>query len=218
MADRFPLIVNAVSQKIEELVAGDNLDLTGNNIVVSGSPSAGKYLYSDGTVVSWASPGDVYLTQTQTVTNKTFDACSISGSTNTLTNIPNSALVNAGITINGSTIPLGGIVTTPDNNTTYTISAVDGSSASRKVLRLTSGGNAGAGIDDDITLVAGTNVTLGRSGDEITINSSYVDTDTVTTLQSAVGGVAQSGAITINATGSSTVSQDAGTRKIRRSI
>ena len=66
MADRFPLIVNAVSQKIEELVAGDNLDLTGNNIVVSGSPSAGKYLYSDGTVVSWASPGDVYLTQTQT--------------------------------------------------------------------------------------------------------------------------------------------------------
>ena len=214
MADRFPLIVNAVSQKIEELVAGDNLDLTGNNIVISGSPSAGKYLYSDGTVVSWASPGDVYLTQTQTVTNKTFDACSISGSTNTLTNIPNSALVNAGITINGSTIPLGGIVTTPDNNTTYTISAVDGSSASRKVLRLTSGGNAGAGIDDDITLVAGTNVTLGRSGDEITINSSYVDTDTVTTLQSAVGGVAQSGAITINATGSSTVSQDAGTRTI----
>ena len=33
MADRFPLIVNAVSQKIEELVSGDNLDLTGNNIV-----------------------------------------------------------------------------------------------------------------------------------------------------------------------------------------
>ena len=36
MADRFPLIVNAVSQKIEELVSGDNLDLTGNNIVISG--------------------------------------------------------------------------------------------------------------------------------------------------------------------------------------
>ena len=214
MADRFPLIVNAVSKKIEELVAGDNLELTGNNIVISGDTGAGKYLTSDGSVVSWGTPGDVYLTQTQTITNKTFDTCSISGSTNTLTNIPNSALVNPGITINGSTIALGGTVVTPDNNTTYTIAAVDGSSASRKVIRLTSGGNAGAGIDDDVTLVAGTNVTLGRSGDDITINSSYVDTDTITTLQSAVGGVAQTGAITIAATGSSTVSQDAGTRTI----
>ena len=39
MADRFPLIVNAVSQKIEELVSGDNLELSGNNIVISGDTS-----------------------------------------------------------------------------------------------------------------------------------------------------------------------------------
>lgn len=38
-----------------------------------------------------------------TLTNK-----SISGSQNTLTNIPNSALVNSGITINGSAVSLGG--------------------------------------------------------------------------------------------------------------
>jgi len=44
MADRFPLIVNAVSQKIEELISGDNLELSGNNIVISGDAGAGKYL------------------------------------------------------------------------------------------------------------------------------------------------------------------------------
>ena len=61
MADRFPLIVNAVSKKIEELVAGDNLELTGNGIVISGDSGAGKYLTSDGTTVSWGTPGDVYF-------------------------------------------------------------------------------------------------------------------------------------------------------------
>ena len=71
MADRFPLIVNSVSKKIEEIVSGDNLDLSGNGIVVGGDTGAGKYLTSDGTVVFWDSPGDVYLTQTQTLTNKT---------------------------------------------------------------------------------------------------------------------------------------------------
>ena len=76
MADRFPLIVNSVSKKIEELVSGDNLDLTGNGIIVSGDTGASKYLTSNGTTVFWDSPGDVYLTQNQTVTNKTFETLS----------------------------------------------------------------------------------------------------------------------------------------------
>jgi hypothetical protein len=207
MADRFPLIVNSISKKIEELVSGDNLELTGNGIIISGDTGAGKYLKSDGTLVSWDSPGDVYLTQTQTLTNKTLETCTISGTNNTLTNIPNSALVNSGITVNGTTIALGGSVTTPDNNTTYSVSAVDGLAATEKIIRLTSGGNAGAGVDDDVSIVAGSNVTLSRTGDAITINSSYVDTDTVTRLQSATGGALVSGDVTIAASGSSTVSQ-----------
>ena len=225
MADRFPLIVNAVSRKIEELVSGDNLDLTGNNIVLGGDAGAGKYLSSDGTTLLWGTPGDVYLTQTQTLENKTFTACIISGSTNTLSNIPNTALVNPGITINGSTIALGGSVTTPDNNTTYAISAQDGTSASQKILRLTSGGNAGAGVNDDVILAVGVpasvpanrkalSLFLDRSGDTVTLSGYQEDDNTVTTVQSAVGGTAQSGAITINATGSSTVSQDAASRTI----
>ena len=33
MADRFPLIINSVDQQIQELSSGDNLDLTGNNLI-----------------------------------------------------------------------------------------------------------------------------------------------------------------------------------------
>ena len=225
MADRFPLIVNAVSRKIEEIASGDRIEFTGNGIVIGGDSGNGKYLTSNGNTVFWGTPGDVYLTQAQTITNKTFQSCIISGSINTLTNISNSSLINSGITINGVTIPLGGSVTTPDNNTTYAISAIDGTSAAQKRIRLTSGGNSGAGVTDDVTIAvttpasvpAGSNpvsLFLDRTDDTITISGHVVDNNTVTTIQSATGGTAQSGAITIAATGASTVSQDAGTRTI----
>ena len=126
MANRFPLIVNEVSKKIEELVSGDNLDLSGNNIIISSDTGSGKYLTSDGTAVSWGTPGDVYLTQTQTLTNKTLTSAIISGSQNTLSNIPNNALSNSSISVNGTQISLGGTVVTPNDNTTYAISATDG--------------------------------------------------------------------------------------------
>jgi len=59
MADRFPLIVNSISKKIEELVSGDNLDLTGNGISVNGSTgSSGQYLKTDGSAVLWDDPKD----------------------------------------------------------------------------------------------------------------------------------------------------------------
>lgn len=206
MANRFPLIVNSVSKKIEELVSGDNLDLTGNGILAGSSlGTSGQYLKSTGTTIVWDAPGDVYLTATQTITNKTFNACSLSGTTNTFINISNNSLVNSSITVNGVDIALGGTVTTPDNNTTYSISAQDGA-AGKKIIRLTSGGNSGSGVDDDVTLVAGTNVTLNRVADEITINSSYIDTNTVTRV-AASGGVLTSGDITIAAAGASTIAQ-----------
>ena len=75
MADRFPLIVNSISKKIEELVSGDNLDLTGNGIAIGGSNGTnGQYLKTDGSTVLWDSPGDVYVTGTQTLTNKTLSS------------------------------------------------------------------------------------------------------------------------------------------------
>ena len=221
MADRFPLIVNSVSKKIEELVSGDNLDLTGNGIVISTDTGAGKYLTSDGTTVFWGSPGDVYLTQTQTLTNKTLESSVISGALNTLSDIPNSALVNSGITVNSITIPLGGSVVTPDNNTTYTVSAQDGLSASEKIIRLTSGGNFGAGVNDDVILAVGVPTTvpsgsntvslfLDRVGDKVTVSGHVVDNNTITTLN-APGGTNTSGAINFTSTGAATVSMTGST-------
>jgi len=201
MANRFPLIVNATTKKIEELVAGDNLDLTSSGLVANNTlGTTGQYLKTNGTTVIWDNPGDVYLTANQTLTNKTIESSFISGTTNTFTFIPNSALVNSSITVNGTAISLGGTVTTPDNNTTYSISAQDGGNAATKVIRLTSGGNSGAGVDDDVNLVAGTNVTLTRTGDAITINSSYIDTNTVTRV-AASGGNLVSGDVTFAVSG-----------------
>ena len=221
MADRFPLIVNSVSKKIEELVSGDNLDLTGNGIVVSTDTGAGKYLTSDGTTVFWGAPGDVYLTQTQTLTNKTLESSIISGSNNTISNIANSSLVNSGITVNGTTIPLGGTVVTPDNNTTYVVSAEDGLATSEKIIRLTSGGNSGAGVDDDIILAVGApasvpsgsnsvSLFLDRAGDKLTVSGHVVDNNTITTLN-APGGSNTSGAINFTSTGAATVSMTGST-------
>ena len=217
MADRFPLIVNAVSKKIEELVSGDNLELTGNGIIVSGDTGAGKYLTSNGSTVFWDSPGDVFLTQTQTLTNKTLESCTISGSLNTLANIPNGALVNSGITLNGVTVSLGGSVITPNDNTTYAISAIDGASADQKIIRLTAGGS-GAGTDD-ITIAVSTPVSvptgsspvslaINRTGDEITLSGTIIDNDTVTTVQSGTGGTPVTGAVTIAAGNFTSVSQN----------
>ena len=224
MTDRFPLIVNAVSQKIEEIVSGDNLELTGNGIIVGGDTGAGKYLTSNGSTVFWDSPGDVYLTQTQTLLNKTLETCVISGSLNTITNIPNSALVNSSININGVPYELGTSVVTPDNNTTYSISAQDGLSAASKVLRLTSGGNAGANVDDDIIIAVGSptsipsgsnglSLFLERTGDTLTLSGHVVDNNTITTLN-APGGTSTSGAIDFTSTGAATVTMSGSTINI----
>jgi hypothetical protein len=61
-----------------------------------------------------------------------------------------------------------GTETVTDTNTTYSISAEDGTTG-KKIIRLTAGGS-GSGTDD-VTLVQGTNTTLTRSNDEITIEA-----------------------------------------------
>ena len=222
MANRFPLIVNESSRKIEEMISGDNLDLTGNGIAIGGSTGiSGQYLKCDGGVVAWDNPGDVYLTLTQTVTNKTFETCTISGSLNTFTNIPNSALVNKGITINGTTVDLGGTITTPNDNTTYSVSAVDGLAATEKIFRLTGTDSVTSDVTFKVgipaTVPTGSNaitMALERVDNTITITGTVPDNDTVTRLQSFTGGTLQSGDITIKGAGGATITQDTGTKTI----
>ena len=75
----------------------------------------------DGTVwqsVGTALPNALTIDGTQTLTNKT-----ISGANNTLTNIPNNALTNSSITVNGSAVSLGGSVTIVTGPTSSAVSS-----------------------------------------------------------------------------------------------
>ena len=84
---------------------------------------------------------------------------------------------NISFTRTGNEITITG--TDTNTNTTYTYAAIDGNSADEKILRLTSSG----AVDDDITLVAGSNISLNRNNERIT----FTGTDTNTTYsQSAV--------------------------------
>jgi hypothetical protein len=92
----------------------------------------------------------------------------------------------------------------PEYDTLYSISAADGT-AGKKIIRLTASGS-GSG-NDDVTLVAGTNVSLSRSNDEITINSSFTDTDTITRVRGNTSGTYEDGDITLLPQGSVFISQ-----------
>ena len=67
-----------------------------------------------------------------------------------------------------------------NTDTTYSISCADGDNADEEKIRLTAGGD-GSGTDD-IVLEAGSNMTVSRSGDKITFNSSFSDTDQLKNL------------------------------------
>ena len=91
-----------------------------------------------------------------------------------------------------------------DNNTTYTVRALDSSTngVTEKVIRLTANG----GTNSEVVLIAGTNVNLTRDGDRITLNSSFTDTNTVTQI-GANGANYTDGDVSIVGTGSATITQ-----------
>ena len=92
-----------------------------------------------------------------------------------------------------------------DNNTTYTLSTIDGANpATDKVIRLSAGGS-GSGYTD-VVLVAGNNVSLTRSGGRITIDSSFTDTNTVTRL-GVNGQNYTDGDLNLIGTGAATITQ-----------
>jgi len=127
--------------------------------------------------------GNVFTTAIQTLTNKTLSGCLLSGAVNTFSSIPNNALLNNSITINNTVVPLGGSINITgggggvDTNTTYSLSAVDWDTPTKKAIRLT-GSDAST---TNAVLVAGSRISLSRNGNEITITGTEINTDTDTT-------------------------------------
>ena len=94
------------------LGASGTITATNPNALTIGTGLSGTSYDGSAPVTIAIDSSVVTLTGIQTLTNK-----SISGSTNTLTNIPNSALTNSSITVNGATIALGGSATITANTT-----------------------------------------------------------------------------------------------------
>ena len=92
---------------------------------------------------------------------------------------------------------------TSDTNTTYSVAAADGDHAAKKLIRLN---DSSAGITT-VTLTAGTNINLARSGDEITFNNTLSDTDTTYSI-SAADGAANKKVIRLTAGGSGSGTDD----------
>lgn len=203
MASRYPLVINNSSTLVSELPSGDSLNLSASGIYDGSSTgSSGQVLKSTVSGIQWSRAADVYLTDAQTLQNKTLSSCVLNGQLNTVSNISNASLVNNYIEINGVEIPLGGSVTTPNDNdnTLYTLSTVDGPVTEEKRLRLTASGSSSG--TQDIFFRAGYNVTIARDGsDTLEIAAG------LTQLRANTNGDYIEGQITIQQSGGTRVSQ-----------
>lgn len=159
-----------------------------------------EYLSSDGKIhVFGVSANDAVVMEALacTLTNKT-----ISGSTNTLTNIGNASLANSSVTINGSSVSLGGSVTVTATSTgTLTLgTGLTGTSYNGST-------NVTAAIDTTVVAtLTGTQTLTNKTLTTPTISTINSATSTNLVLNAPTG---QTVNLDINATPSATVSATA---------
>ena len=180
--------------------AGGTLSATGSGgtvtSITAGTGLTGGTITSSGTIAIDSTVAT--LTGVQTLTNKT-----ISGASNTLSNIGNSSLTNSSVTINGSSVSLGGSVTvTATASNPLTIgtglsgTSYNGSSAVTIAIDSTVATLTGAQTLTNKT-ISGASNTLTNIGNSSLTNSSVTFNGTSVSL----GG---SGTITANTTNSLT--------------
>lgn len=208
MASRYPLVVNTSIPRIEELKGVDDLNLSQSNLELSnGFPSAvDDIIRYNGTELEWIS-GDSYIgglggfagvvrrTEVQTLTNKT-----ISGLSNTLTDIPNSSLQNDFIVFGTQTVFLGDTIAAIDTDSRYEINA-SGAGGNAVDIQLDTYNlqnnpvsNPTPNGDTSVRLQVSGDLTLGYDSPSrtITITSTFVDTNT-TYSASGDGGLTTQG-------------------------
>jgi len=208
MASRYPLVVNTAIPRIEELKGVDDLNLSQSNLELSnGLPSSlNDIIQYNGTELEWIS-GDSFVgslggfagvvreTETQTLTNKT-----ISGSLNTLVDIPNTSLVNDFIVFGTQTVFLGDTVPAIDTDSRYEITGA-GAGGNAVDLQLdvynlqnNPVSNPTPNGDTSVRLQVAGDLTLGYDSPSktITITSTFVDTNTTYSV-SGDGGLSTSG-------------------------
>ena len=142
--------INIVDRLVFEGSSADNNETT----LIVENPDA------DRTITIPNATGQLVLRDTtDTLTNKT-----ISGSSNTLSNIANSSLTNSSITINGSAVSLGGSTSI---STSLTLSADSGSNdtfTTGSTLTFTGGEGIDTTVSDDTITIAGEEASTSNKG------------------------------------------------------
>jgi hypothetical protein len=168
-----PLIVARNSSTIVGVEEDLSLNIEGVSVTLVYDGSTWEVFTQVGARGGDSGAGDITASSSTTFTNKT-----ISGSTNTLSNIPNSALTNSYITINGTAISLGDTASlTADAN------SLTGTTLKSNVVSssLTSVGT--------LTNLAVTNTITGSvSGNAGTVTNGVYTTDTGTVTNTMLAG------------------------------
>ena len=176
---------------------------TATNALTIGTGLTGTS-YNGSTAVTIAIDSTVAtLAGAQTLTNK-----SISGSTNTLTNIPNSALVNSSITIGSSSVSLGNTLSTlagvSISGLANTITSIGNSSLVNSSVTI---GSSSLSLGGTLSALAGVTIsgatnTLTNIGNSSLINSSITINGSLVSLGGSVTVTAiATNALTIDASG-----------------